>query len=220
MIVGIVSLVLSPYSHWVPIFPPIATIISLHAVIQSVRLKSRRSRWMAIVGLVSSALSIMPSVMMISEVQSGRMYKDSEYRCISNMKQIGLAMRLYADDNDGKWPSASHWRPLVQGYTSKENNVFQCLSATDKLYSYGMNINTSGIVDLTFSNPAKTAATFDCSLRRYNAFGGRESVDFRHKNGHTNIANFAFVDGHASAVVDGKTTVPNEMAIDHVLWNP
>ncbi len=223
IVVGLISLVLTPYSHWVPVFPPIANIICIHAIIQSVRLRSRRSRWLAVIGLLASTLSFMPAVMMMSDAQKGHELWNAESCCLSNTRQIGLAMRVYADDNDSSWPLASHWRPLVRGYIGHQydgHDVFQCPIATDTLYSYGMNINMSGNIELTTDNGSKTAAVFDCALQQYNASGGRASVDFRHQRGPSKLANFVFTDGHAKAVINGKSRYSSELGIDQVRWKP
>jgi prepilin-type N-terminal cleavage/methylation domain-containing protein/prepilin-type processing-associated H-X9-DG protein len=33
-------------------------------------------------------------------------------KCLNNMKQMGLAVRMYMDDNDGVFPLDSHWSPF------------------------------------------------------------------------------------------------------------
>jgi prepilin-type N-terminal cleavage/methylation domain-containing protein len=65
--------------------------------------------------------------------------------CVSNLKQVGLGVALYADDNDGYYPFASDtsrpepniWTKLLEPYlrlrgnqnTGQENRVFICPSA-------------------------------------------------------------------------------------------
>jgi prepilin-type N-terminal cleavage/methylation domain-containing protein/prepilin-type processing-associated H-X9-DG protein len=53
--------------------------------------------------------------------------------CLSNMKQIGLGMRMYLDDNDGSWPFSWYnqaqygWDVAIYPYT-KNTKIFACPS--------------------------------------------------------------------------------------------
>jgi prepilin-type N-terminal cleavage/methylation domain-containing protein len=71
--------------------------------------------------------------------------KARQTACISNLKQVGLALALYSDDNGGYWPFASDatqpdpniWTKELEPYiklrgnagTGQENPVFICPSA-------------------------------------------------------------------------------------------
>jgi prepilin-type N-terminal cleavage/methylation domain-containing protein len=71
---------------------------------------------------------------------SGAKRKADSTRCISNLRQLGLALRLYADENEGRLPSAQAFRaspanvasalPLIQQVLATQvsavSNVFKC----------------------------------------------------------------------------------------------
>ncbi|MHB1462713.1 MAG: hypothetical protein ACYC1M_15595 [Armatimonadota bacterium] len=139
--------------------------------------------------------------------------------CLTNTKFIGLAMMMYSDDYDGKLPPVKNWQPDIRAYV-KSKDGFNCPSAKDKRYSYGMN-NTIGKTPLqNIEYPETTAMVFDCSLPRLNASGSRKAVDFRHRKDGKNIALFVFADGHAARVYDKKPNVPHYKSADQVRWAP
>lgn len=139
--------------------------------------------------------------------------------CLTNSKFIGLAMVMYSDDYDGKLPPVKNWQPDIRPYV-KNKDGFNCPSAKDKRYSYGMN-STIGYKPLqNIEYPDTTAMVFDSSLPKLSASGGRKAVDFRHRKDGKNIALFVFADGHAARVYDKKTNVPHYKSVDQVRWAP
>ena len=64
--------------------------------------------------------------------------------CLNNLKQIGLASRMYADEHDDALPRSSHqgesWVGSLQPYTAG-TNLWRCPRDTHKtrLYSYAIN---------------------------------------------------------------------------------
>src|SRR6266571_1849729 len=55
--------------------------------------------------------------------------KARQTTCMSNLKQIGLALMQYAQDYDEHWPSADWWgyKKVIMPYT-KADLVFKCPS--------------------------------------------------------------------------------------------
>jgi prepilin-type N-terminal cleavage/methylation domain-containing protein len=74
--------------------------------------------------------------------------KAKQTACMNDLKQIGLSLSMYADDNDGYWPIPSYkdasgntitWTkflapflPLISGTNGPENHIFVCPSAIYK----------------------------------------------------------------------------------------
>ncbi|MHB1463337.1 MAG: hypothetical protein ACYC1M_18775 [Armatimonadota bacterium] len=215
------SIILMPFFGLVgPILPFFGVIVSVISLILANRYQAKHSRSMAITGLITSFASW---VILVGWMVHSKNEKHKEYgqlACLSNSKQIGLAMRLYADDNDGMFPPTIKWQRHLLKYAYRET-VFQCPIAKDAKYSYGMNIQIGSVSERKLANPTQTVAAFDCSLPMTSASGGREAVDFRHLvHGYQGIANIIFTDGHAQAATATKADSPNLMPIDKVRWKP
>lgn len=59
--------------------------------------------------------------------------KGKQAACINNMRQIGLAMRMYADDNEGMLPTTTHggatnasWIYQFSGYVGNVDRIRLC----------------------------------------------------------------------------------------------
>lgn len=77
--------------------------------------------------------------LLLAALSSARRKVDST-RCMSNLRQLGIAVRLSADENDGRLPSAQPFRPsqtnaasglplitqVLATHLSAVSNVFKC----------------------------------------------------------------------------------------------
>jgi prepilin-type processing-associated H-X9-DG protein len=89
--------------------------------------------------------------------------KAQSAKCISNLRQLGIAVRLYADDNGGRLPSAQAFResetsvpngwPLIQEVLAARDgalsNLFHCPGDRGGLFerdgsSYEWNVSLNG----------------------------------------------------------------------------
>ena len=73
--------------------------------------------------------------------------------CLSNLKQIGLGITMYVQDNNGRYPLSSsassvsprtRWPDYIYPYVKNEQ-VFICLSAPENLVNKGWAHNTSRV---------------------------------------------------------------------------
>lgn len=142
--------------------------------------------------------------------------KARQASCVSNLKQIGAALTMYADDYDGyytrgqfwPWTGVHTWVHAVEPYV-KNAQVFRCPSQGRDTYGYGYNIafwgagdwldGMHGINDIwpvhqsQVAQPTETIWVVD--FARYWGCGleyGIEQPSRRH-NGN---ANTLYVDGH------------------------
>ena len=146
-------------------------------------------------------------------------------KCISNLKQLGLAFMMYADDYDGWFPRASdsdsyYWHNVVSPYAGglgeniqykNKRTAFKCPSTLGMAPSgwsyntdYTMNSNIAfGFVTPVdhrvsqISNPSSLNILTDGlgGTYDYNSWNSTSGGNFRIQNRHNNGANFLFCDG-------------------------
>jgi prepilin-type processing-associated H-X9-DG protein len=115
--------------------------------------------------------------------------------CLSHVKNISLAVQMYAADNDDHFPPAGEWCDVLDEYV-KNRDVFQCPQARGGPgwnYAYNPLLSSRSMYDL--ADLANTVAIFESDAGR-NAAGGPELLpdEPRHLGGD----NYGFADGHAS----------------------
>lgn len=114
--------------------------------------------------------------------------------CQSNLKQLVVAARMFADDWDGVLPRAETWADDLRDYV-RDNTIFRCPEAPDLPVGYAMNRALSGRLIAEIENPAETVLFFESGRGGDNPAGGAAAVaPPRHPGG----GSFAFVDGHVS----------------------
>jgi len=112
--------------------------------------------------------------------------------CATNMRCLAIATRIYADDNDGKLPTADKWCDLLITYVDMGEKTFRCPEQAEGSFSYALNKNITSM-----GVEPDTVLFFECNGGR-NAVGGPEmSAIERHEGEGCNVA---FVDGHIEFV--------------------
>jgi len=113
--------------------------------------------------------------------------------CFSHEKQIALALRMYAEDWDGRLPLAYRWTDAIWPYIM-DARLLRCPADRSRARcSYAMNAALSGMKLADIADQWNTILVFETSWPGHSPSGGRESVarPGRHDKGN----NFAFVDG-------------------------
>ncbi len=122
-------------------------------------------------------------------------YHYSRVSCLSNVKEIGLAIAMYAEDYDEHFVPVATWNDAIQPYV-KNRQLLHCPEVDDveKRATYGVNRNLKGLRIGTVASPATTITLFD-SVPGDNLSGTFQLVSDppRHNGGE----NFGFLDGHA-----------------------
>ena len=168
-----------------------------------------RGRELAIAGICISGFMILTIPMLAAimfPVFAKAREKARQASCLSNTKQIGLAMLMYAGDYDEVWPMRDNWCDAVYPYI-RNREVFRCPSAPQQDNGYAYNGSLNMLPVAVIPSPRETPLAFDAT-GGWNAAGGRELLDFRHNNG----ANIVFGDGHAQW--------QSEYSVDALSWQP
>ncbi len=151
--------------------------------------------------------------------------KDVEQQtvCGTNLKELGMAMMVYANDNDDQLPPADRWCDLLisKGKVSPKSLVCPGSDAVEGESSYAMNINAVGkklnelspdMVLLFETDAGKeagprmevidTRANHPVYSKRWNQAGGSEIMRTEHELNCQPGCNVLFVDSHTE-YVDG-----------------
>ena len=126
--------------------------------------------------------------------------------CMSNVKQMSMAVQLYLQDYDTRFPRATDWMDTTMPYV-KNMQVFQCpsvarLSSTPgevpTIFGYAYNQQVSARLMKDISNPALLPNIYDSNVFARNANDPGSSLPYpgRHSRGN----NVAYTDGHAKWV--------------------
>lgn len=103
--------------------------------------------------------------------------------CLSNLKQISLAMLLYMNDHDDKFPKSLVGIEGVLNIYTKNGKIWRCPEDTGTGPSYTFNPAIAGKSATIIAEPALTVLVYE---------GSKGQLAFRHKG----RAAVAFCDGH------------------------
>ncbi len=112
--------------------------------------------------------------------------------CMSNEKQICLALMMYMQDYDQTLPLKEEWLDDLMPYIRNEQ-VFACPAKPDLAWSYGFNEKLAGLKERKLEGPAEVVLIYESDTGEKNAVGDGETLAApRHQGG----LNFGFADGH------------------------
>ena len=110
--------------------------------------------------------------------------KAQAINCINNMKQLGLAVRVYAVDHDGQYPPATTWCDAIQSEVGSPK-VFQCPSEPGRRCAYAFNAKLAGKNEREFG--PQTVLLFE-SDAGWNGTGGAEDIKpHKHSSSRVNV---------------------------------
>ncbi len=147
-------------------------------------------------GLVVGIVLLLPTLPWVYPwFGTGRRASSRKAVCLSNVKNLALAVRMYLEDNDGTFPRADAWCESLEDYI-KNWEVLQCPSVRDagRECDFAFNRALSGANLSDVADPATTVAIFESDIG-WNAAGDARnlSVEPRHLRGD----NYALADGRA-----------------------
>jgi len=121
--------------------------------------------------------------------------------CSSNIRQLGLAMTMYALDYDEAYPPCASWNALTMPYV-RNKSIYRCPDEdVETVPSYGMNRNFNLLPMVKVAEPNHAVCLFD-SIPGANREGGKELLPnpSRHDTGQ----NIEYADGHVEFISNTK----------------
>lgn len=177
-------------------------IFGIIGLVQIQRSQGRlRGKGLAIAGIAVSCcvMVIMPASLLLIFGQARQ--KARQATCESNLKELNLALLMYATDHDERFPAEGvNWDEVLKPYFSSEE-LLECPSDTERP-SYQLNPPVRGLGWSQIRYLAQTVSIFESDD------GG--NVVYRHMDG----ANFAFTDGHVKWYQSGDESE------QELIWDP
>jgi len=155
----------------------------------------------------ASRIEMEPSLLKTDPVVFGKARENARRTAsLSNLKQLALAMIMYAQGHDERFPPAAKWVDAITPYltanlhTHEERqhaiaSLFHDPTAPDsQKWSYAYNSNLSGLTFAQIDKPQTTVLLFESSAGVKNAADTGESIPRpgRHSGG----TDYALADGH------------------------
>jgi len=163
---------------------------------------------MAIAGLcVSGAAILMLPILagMMLPALANAKDKAQTIRCVNNVKQLALALRMYANDNNDTYPKAEKWCDAILNEAGTPT-IFVCPGANDGQRShYAFNAKLSGKKEGDVH--PETVMIFECA-GGWNISGGKDNAEKHHRR--TYVVGFA--DGSVRQISEGR--------IESLRWDP
>ncbi len=166
----------------------------------------------AIAGICTSGLSLLMipvlAGLMLPALAKAKQRAQS-INCVSQMKQLALGLRLYANDNKDTFPPADTWCDSIQTYVGS-SQIFQCRADTSgQRSSFALNKKVAG-KDLAKVDP-RTVLLFEVEGGGgWNESGGRELMMPRSRHGQTVVVGLA----------DGSVQQIRANQVNTLRWDP
>lgn len=172
--VAIASLVLAILGLCTAGLGAIAGIIcGIVALVKISRAPDRLSgKGLAIAGIAISTvfLLVLPAVLLPTLAKAR--HKATAVKCVNQVKEISLGIRLYADENDGLCPPAATWCDAIVGHLPEPESL-QCPGRSSGRSDYGLNRYVAGRA--LSSIPPDTVMVFESS-GGWNQAGGPDEL--------------------------------------------
>ena len=133
-------------------------------------------------------------------------HKAQTIHCVSNLKHLGLAVRIYSADNNDEFPPAQKWCDAIQTSVGSPK-IFQCAAAPNQSCGYAFNAKVVG-KKLNEVDP-QTVVIFE-SDAGWNMSGGPELMLSRSRHGRTFVIGFA----------DGSVQTLTADQLSQLRWEP
>jgi len=127
--------------------------------------------------------------------------------CATNMRDLGKALMIYANDHGDKFPTSSKWCDLLIQHAGANRQMFRCPSDPEGPCSYAMNEN---VAELGPSSSQSDLVLLFETHPGWNQVGGREILTTENHRGEG--CNVVFVDSHVEFV--------KKQELNRLRWKP
>jgi len=185
-------------------------------IVAMVRIQNSQGRLsgqgLAIAGTVVSGFFLLMApifaALMLPALAAGK-HRAQSINCMSNARQLTLALVMYADDNNDLLPSTNNWCDQITQYLGSAD-PFRCPAGERSQRShYGFNAQLSGLSPKDIGNPGNTVMVFEIE-GGWNASGGPELTLDSPRHGNRFVVGFA--DGHVEQVTEAR--------LQNLRWDP
>lgn len=153
---------------------------------------------LAIAGIVVSGFMLLISLLIMAGLLLPALAKLKQNaqssNCDNNARQVALAIRLYADENDGKCPPAVNWCDAILNNLPGPE-TFKCPQRPKEKSGFAFNAKLAG--KTLSSIPPDTVLIFESS-GAWNFTGGPEAIVARPPHGRSYV--FGFADGNVRKI--------------------
>ena len=160
-----------------------------------------KGQGLAIAGIIVSAFFILVMPALVIPALAKAKAKAQGITCITNAKQLAIAVIIHAQANTNTCPPAAAWCDVIQPHIGM-SRVFQC-PAGDKTHQchYAYNARLGGLDLDDVKNPGQTVLFFETD-GGWNLSGGSELLPRKARHNRTVVV--GFVDGHVEMVPEHR----------------
>ncbi len=155
----------------------------------------------ALAGTIVSAAFLLlmpiPAAMLLPALARAKQ-KAASIHCMNNVRQLNLALIMYADANKDQLPAGTAWCDSILPYLGRSTNVFLCPQGPpNQRCHYALNAQLAGRSIKEVQAPAETVLVFETD-GGWNISGGRDLLPAKAR--HNGAYAVGFADGHAELV--------------------
>ncbi len=135
--------------------------------------------------------------MTFEEAMAGKLREEETTRiCQSNLKQLSLAMLMYCQDYDERFPPADRWCAATYPYT--RNRAIHHCPADDAPFSYAFNYKLSRQPLSAIDDLSMTIMLYESEIGKGDAFDWPDypGTSLPDPGRHEDANNYAYADGH------------------------
>lgn len=157
----------------------------------------KRSNKVVLIFIATFIISLLIFILLPARSRPSKPRRDVV--CLKNLRFLGLAFQMYAQDNSNSYPTPDKWCDLIKPYIGRDAEVImRCPAVKEGKCHYAMNPNCEP------NSPPDTVLLFE-TKGGWNLFGGQELLTT--ENHSNNTTHIYFKDGSYKRI--RKEEIPN-----------